>query len=150
MANAQDDELAKLRRQLAEKTAEAESFKAKADIKGIDDEIGQATEEIDDGLVEVVNVSGQEVTFNVGNGRRVKLKPKQHTRIEKLYAYPQRGMNPNGDPVPAVVEMLTDGRVVPWDHKKAAPFRTVYQNTVALRAKQDAMKKLQAQARGGG
>lgn len=149
-ANAQpskdDDEVAKLRRQLAEKTAELETAKANA-LAGIDEPLMAGTEEIDDGMATVINVSSQTVTFNIGNGRRVTLKPKQHTVIEKLYAYPQTGASKNGDPIPAVIEQLTDGRVVPWDHKKAAPYQSRFQDTAALREKNERIKRLQQEER---
>lgn len=115
-------------------------------VKSPDEEIASdvGTEEIDDGLVEVINISGREVLFNVGRERRVRLKPQQKTRLEKLYALPQQGINPNGDPVPSVVEMLTDGAVVASTHRKAKPF---YKNTAALREKAEETRRLQAEAK---
>lgn len=129
-----------MQRRIAELEAENRALKAAppATVDApIESEMG--TEEIDDGMEDVINVSGQEVKFNIGNGRVVKLKPTQHTKIERLYALPQQGASKNGDPVPAVIEMMTDGRVVAARHRKA---RSFYKNLAARKAQLDQLKAM--------
>lgn len=87
--------------------------------KGLDD-VDEFVE-VDDGKMTVVNAGGLPMTFNIGH-TKITLKPGQKTRIEKMYALPQSGINPKGDPIPSVIEMLTDGNVVAETHRKARPF----------------------------
>lgn len=62
-------------------------------------------------LVEVVSMYPGTVKFNLA-GRKYKLKQGQVERVEGAYGTP-RLMRPNTDPLPSVVELLTNRKVLP-------------------------------------
>ena len=64
----------------------------------------------DTNQVEVINISGHNVKFDI-DGNRYLLKPGQTTRLHKAYALP-RSMAAERDPLPSVVEMLTSKKVL--------------------------------------
>ncbi len=59
---------------------------------------------------EVINISGQNVRFEV-DGNRYMLRPGQTVSLHNAYALP-RQMQKNKDPIPSVVEMLTSKQVL--------------------------------------
>ena len=73
-----------------------------------DDEI------VDDGLVEVTNLSGTPQKFTI-EGRKIKLPPKRTARIAPAYAQLRVGANAKGDPLPSVVALLTNFNVQATD-----------------------------------
>ena len=58
----------------------------------------------------MMNISSDTVKFEL-DSLRYKLKPKETTRIHRNYALP-RQMQPDKDPVPSVVELLTGKKVL--------------------------------------
>ncbi len=66
---------------------------------------------------EVINISSEPVKFEL-NGVRYKLAPKERLQVHKNYALP-RIMMAGRDPVPAAIELLTNGKVILATDKRA-------------------------------
>lgn len=75
------------------------------------------TEELfEDNTKEIVNISSQTVRFQIDN-QKIVMQPGDRRRINANYAT-ARALQPNRDPVPSVVELLTNKMVLPVDHPK--------------------------------
>jgi len=84
-------------------------------VVGAADIGGDAIDDVvEDGLVEVVNTSGQVQRFTI-DGRTITLPPKKTTRVPKAYGVVRVGANPNGDKLAPVVCLLTGNKVQPSD-----------------------------------
>lgn len=76
--------------------------------------------EFESNQVEVVNVGPSTVKFDI-DGNRIVLKPGHVIPIHKSYGLP-RPTQPNRDPLPSVVELLTDRKVLPVTDPRAKQF----------------------------
>lgn len=66
--------------------------------------------------VEVMNISSEIMKFEI-SGVRYKLSPRETAHIHKNYAIP-RIMQEGRDPVPSVIELLTNRKVLPTSDKR--------------------------------
>jgi hypothetical protein len=71
----------------------------------------------DTNTIECVNISSETIRFEI-SGMRYRLGPKDKVHLHKNYALP-RAMQPGRDPVPSVVDLLTNHRVLPVTDKRA-------------------------------
>lgn len=78
-----------------------------------------ARQDQDDGetnLVDVINVSGETLRFEL-DGNKYKMAPKDVIKINKAYANP-RQLQEGKDPIPSVVELLTNKKVLSVTDKR--------------------------------
>lgn len=66
---------------------------------------------------EVINVSGEVVRFEI-DGIRYKLSERERITIHQNYALP-RHLKKDKDPLPSVIDMLTGGKVLHVEDKRA-------------------------------
>lgn len=78
--------------------------------------MAKINEEDADNTKEIVNISQNVVKFEIA-GTRFVMKPGDRRFIHKNYAT-ARAMQPNRDPVPSTIELLTNKMVLPIDHPK--------------------------------
>lgn len=78
--------------------------------------MAKINEEDADNTKEIVNVSQNLVKFEIA-GTKFQMKPGDRRHIHKSYAT-ARAMQPNRDPVPSTIELLTNKMVLPIDHPK--------------------------------
>lgn len=78
--------------------------------------MSEKTKQARSNLVTIYNISGQRATFELDGAIHV-LKPRESAKIHEAYTKPRQSV-PGRDPVPSIIEMLTDGRVLPETHKK--------------------------------
>lgn len=67
--------------------------------------------------VDCINVSAEVVRFEI-EGTRYKLKPLEVIPLNKAYALPKH-LQPNRDPVPSSIELLTGKKVLPVTDPRA-------------------------------
>ena len=67
--------------------------------------------------VECVNVSSETIRFEIEKVK-YRLGPKDRVVLHKNYATP-RVMQPERDPVPSTIELLTNNKVLPITHPRA-------------------------------
>lgn len=70
----------------------------------------------DENTIEVINISSETMKFEI-DGMKIKLAPKERFKIHKNYATP-RVMQPERDPVPSTIELLTNKKVLPINDKR--------------------------------
>ncbi len=76
----------------------------------------EVEDQADDGLIEIMNTGSVPVVLQL-EGRTIKMKPGQKTRVRRGYALPRVGADTNADRMPSVVHCLTNGQVQTTDVK---------------------------------
>ena len=76
-------------------------------------------------MAHVVNISDTDFTLEIGTvaGKkpvRFDMKPGDVVEVDDSYGL-RRYPNPAADPLPAIVEQMSNGRIAPVSHERAAP-----------------------------